>query len=214
MTTLQTLGSAQVSPEVPINENNETLSWAAMFGKRHPSTSGLTWAYYGTDGWPVNGVPTTIADGTVALNASTTNYVEVNAAGTVSVATSRSADKAPLYKIVAGASAVTTVTDERDAAKLMRLAYGRATQAMADANKTLTQDQALCASVELTGALTALRDVIVPTVRRVYTVFANVTGGFGVRVKTSGGTGITVADAKRAIVECDGTNVVRVTADV
>jgi hypothetical protein len=213
VTTLQTLSSVQASPEVPINENNETLSWAAMFGKRHPVTTGLTWGYYGTDGWPVNGVPTTIANGTVTLT-NTINYVEVNAAGTVSVATSRSADKAPLYKVTAAAGVVTAVVDERDAVKLARLAYGRFVLAMADANKTLTQEQALCNSAELTGALTALRDVIVPTVRRNYTIFANVTGGFGVRVKTSAGTGITVADAKRAICECDGTNVVRVTADV
>jgi hypothetical protein len=66
---------------------------------------------------------------------------------------------------------------------------------------------------ELTGTLTALRDVIVPTVRRQWTIFANVTGGFGVRVKTAAGSGITVADGKRAILECDGTNVVRVTPD-
>jgi hypothetical protein len=96
----------------------------------------------------------------------------------------------------------------------VRFLYGRFTLAMGDANKTLTYEQAMCESMELTGALTALRDVIVPTVKRSYTVFANVTGGFGVRVKTSAGSGITVADGKRAIVECDGTNVVRVTADV
>ena len=170
MTTMQQLASAQVSPEIPINENFETLSWAAMFGKRQAATTGLTWAYYGTDGWPVNGTPTTIADGTVTLTASTTNYVEVNAAGTVSVATSRSAEKAPLYKIVTGSASVTTVTDERDAAKLTRLAYGRVAIAMADANKTLTQAQALCDSIECTGTNTALRDLIVPAIRRVDTV--------------------------------------------
>jgi hypothetical protein len=213
MTTLQTWTNAQANPEVPVNENFETLSWAALFGKRQPVTTGLTWGFYGTDGWPVNGVPTAIANGTVTLTASTTNYVEVNAAGTVSVATSRSADKAPLYKIVTGASTVTTVTDERDAAKLRRLAYGRVVIAMADANKTLTQDQALCDSIECTGTNTALRDLIVPLMRRLYTVFAN-TATNGVRVIGASGTGITIAVGKRAIVECDGTNVVRVTADV
>jgi hypothetical protein len=85
---------------------------------------------------------------------------------------------------------------------------------MADANKTLSYEQAMCESMELTGALSALRDVIVPLVPRSYIVFANTSGGFGVRVIGTSGTGITVADGKRAIVECDGTNVVRVTADV
>lgn len=72
----------------------------------------------------------------------------------------------------------------------------------------------MCESMELTGALTALRDVIVPTITRDWTVFANTSGGFGVRVKTASGSGVTIADGKRALVECDGTNVVRVTADV
>jgi hypothetical protein len=68
--------------------------------------------------------------------------------------------------------------------------------------------------MELTGSLTALRDVIVPLVPRSYTVFANTSGGFGVQIIGASGTGITVADGKRALIECDGVNVVRLTADV
>jgi hypothetical protein len=45
-------------------------------------------------------------------------------------------------------------------------------------------------------------------------VFANTTGGHGVQVIGATGTGVTIADGKRAIVYADGTNVVRVTADV
>jgi hypothetical protein len=213
MTALTNLADAQANPEVIINENFDSVSLAAMFGRRHPATTGLTWAYYGTDTWPVNGVPTAVADGTVTLTGSATNYVEVSIAGVVSVSATRSPDKAPLYKVTTSASAITSAVDERNHGQLRRLAYGRDVLAMGDANKTLTQPQALLDSLECTGALTALRDVVVPAVRRQWVVFANVTGGFGVRVKTSGGTGITVADGKRAILECDGTNVVRVTAD-
>jgi hypothetical protein len=46
-----------------------------------------------------------------------------------------------------------------------------------------------------------------------WTVFANVTG-FGIQVIGASGTGIVIAVGKRAIVYADGTNVVRVTADV
>ncbi len=90
---------------------------------------------------------------------------------------------------------------------------GRFVRAMADANYTLGSGQAKSAILEATGALTALRDLVVPLTPRQWTVFANVTGGFGVRVIGATGTGITVADGKRAIVYSDGTNVVRVTAD-
>jgi hypothetical protein len=44
-------------------------------------------------------------------------------------------------------------------------------------------------------------------------VFANTTTN-GVQVISTSGTGVTIAVGKRAIVECDGTNVVRITADV
>lgn len=90
----------------------------------------------------------------------------------------------------------------------------RLVKAMADANKTLTAAEARSQIIEATGVLTALRDVVVPLGAQQWTVFANVTGGFGVRVIGATGTGITIADGKRAIVYADGTNVVRVTADV
>jgi hypothetical protein len=84
---------------------------------------------------------------------------------------------------------------------------------MADANVTLTSAEAQNNIIECTGALTALRDLIVPLTAKQWTVYANTTGGFGVRVIGASGTGITVADTKHAIVYADGTNVVRVTAD-
>jgi hypothetical protein len=113
MPSLQVLSSSQVSPEVPVNENFETLSAVGIFGKRQPATSGLTWAYYG--GF-YNG--NTIADGTVALTNNATNYVSVlRSSGVVSVSTATTnwtdASYAQLYKVVTSAGAVTTVEDHR-----------------------------------------------------------------------------------------------------
>jgi hypothetical protein len=45
-------------------------------------------------------------------------------------------------------------------------------------------------------------------------IFNNTTGAYTVTVKTSAGTGIVVGQGKRAILLADGTNVVRITADV
>lgn len=207
---LTQLTTAQAGKETTVNELMNAISQTA-FGGRRQSTSGLSWDYFGGRVL-VDGVSTAIANGTVTLTASVTNYVESTRAGVVSNNTTAfTPGSIALYSVVTGASTVTSYQDHRP---WVKLAPGRLALAMADANKTLTHAQALVDSLELTGALTALRDVVVPLAHRTRTIFANTTGGFGVRVIGATGTGITVADGKRAIVECDGVNVVRVTADV
>lgn len=204
------LTAGQASKEATVNELMNAVSPGA-FGARKQSSGGLSWDYYGGR-ILVDGTSTAIANGTVALTASTTNYVEATRAGVVSKNTTAfTPGSIALYKVVTGPATVTSYEDHRP---WTRLAPGRFTLAMADANKTLTHAQATCVSMELTGALTALRDVIVPLAPFQWTVFANTTGGFGIRVIGATGTGITIADGKRAIVESDGTNVVRVTADI
>lgn len=66
--------------------------------------------------------------------------------------------------------------------------------------------------IKFTGALTAARNVIVPTNKKEYTIVNATTGGFAVTVKTSAGTGIAVTPGATAILRCDGTNVVGVTS--
>jgi len=210
--TLQQISSAQASPEVPINENADATAPAGAFGRKATTTTGLTWGYYGGE-ILVDGVPTAIADGTVTLTGSATNYISISRAGVVAVAASRTVANAPLYTVVAGSSSVTSYTDERGPTQIARLTWGAATQAMADANQTITQAQALCDSITTTGALTAQRNLVVPLVKRQWTIRNNCTG-HGVQAIGASGTGIVVAVSKTAIVECDGTNVVRVTADV
>lgn len=81
------------------------------------------------------------------------------------------------------------------------------------ANLTLTNtdyvsNQARNAVVNLTGAMTAARNVVVPTANKVYLVKNSTTGGFVVTVKTNAGTGVEVAANTARWVYCDGTNVV------
>lgn len=66
--------------------------------------------------------------------------------------------------------------------------------------------------VTSSGSLTAQRDLIVPTNKKHYIVYNNTTGGQAIRVKTSGGTGIVIANGATAFVRCDGTNVVAIVA--
>lgn len=210
---LTQMTSSQAGKETTVNELMAALSIGSWLSRRQ-STSGLSWDYHGIDRWYVNATATTKANTSLTLTASSTRYIAADRALAVTDnATAFPADKLAIYKVVTGASTITSHEDHRDPHHANRFLYGRFTLAMADANKTLTYEQAMCESMELTGALTALRDVIVPVVPRSYIVFANTTG-FGVQVKTPSGSGITVGVGKRAILECDGTNVVRVTADV
>lgn len=65
-----------------------------------------------------------------------------------------------------------------------------------------------------TGVITGNVNVIEPLVAgKQITVFNNTSGAFTVTIKSSSGTGIVVATGKRAILMCDGTNWVRITAD-
>jgi len=208
-TIITQMAVGQASKEATFNAVVDALTPSSFFGRNSVTTTGLTWGYFGAT-IMVDGVLTAIANGTVALTASTTNYVEVNRSGTVSKNTTAfTPGSIPLYTIVTGGSTISSYTDHRMPHVTKA---GRLVKAMADANQTLTSAESMNQILEFTGALTALRDVTVPAAAQQWTVFANVTGGFGVRVKTSG-TGITVADGKRAILYSDGTNVVRVTAD-
>lgn len=87
---------------------------------------------------------------------------------------------------------------------------GASTIAMPDADYTLTvssgaDDQARSAALVLTGALTAARAVICPSLSKQYIV-KNTTGQT-VTVKTASGTGVAVKAGATAFVWCDGANV-------
>lgn len=79
---------------------------------------------------------------------------------------------------------------------------------------TLTTQQAADAGI-ITITLTAAKDLIYPTaINGLILIVANLTADtHGVTVKVTGQSGITVAAAKTAILMCNGTTFVRLTAD-
>jgi hypothetical protein len=90
---------------------------------------------------------------------------------------------------------------------------GTSNIAMTDANRTLTTangatDEARTMVIAFTGTLTAQRDIIVPTSSKIYFVRNATSGGFGLNVKTSAGTGVVVPNGTSMLVYCNGTNVV------
>jgi hypothetical protein len=63
-------------------------------------------------------------------------------------------------------------------------------------------------ALNIQGVLSATCDVICPSKTKLYVVKNATTGGQSIVIKTSVGTGITVANGATAIVLCDGTNVI------
>ncbi len=174
--------------------------------KGNAAWSGLTWAYYGGQRW-INGVLTTIADATLLLTASVTNYVEYTDAGVVSANNiGFSADKNPIAEITTGASSITTFLDRRSQRDS---ATGRLSKSVAGGTDvTLTAAEARNDILEFTGVLTGNINVIVPTRARAW-VFSNQTSGaFTLAVKPAAGTGIAITQGKRAVLYCDATNVI------
>lgn len=84
---------------------------------------------------------------------------------------------------------------------------------MLDANYTLisgngVSDEARNAVLVVTGTLSATRSLIVPTSNKFYAVRNATTGGQSILIRTSGGTGVTLANGFTQLMYCDGTNVV------
>jgi hypothetical protein len=71
-----------------------------------------------------------------------------------------------------------------------------------------TTSEARCAILQCSGAPGAAATVICPTASKVYIIKNSVTGGYAVTLKTSAGTGVSVANGVTALLYCDGTNVV------
>lgn len=68
-------------------------------------------------------------------------------------------------------------------------------------------DQARQMVLNVTGTLTAGRNIVCPAVSKLYMVINGTTGGFAITIKTPLGTGVSVAAGQTAFVYCDTVNV-------
>lgn len=185
----------------------------AIYGLKASTTTGLSLGYHGGK-ISVNGVVTVIADGTLSLTLSSTNYVEVNPS-TGAISKNTTAYTPGYWRIgraVTGTASITTWYDDRF------LNFAKQTAMLTRAFPTDANYTALAAEVDVdvinisSGVVTATRDFIVPIgFPKQWTVINNTAQS--VRVIGATGTGITIATAKTAIVMADGTNVRRITAD-
>lgn len=205
MTTLNTLAEADAQKTTKINRNFKAVAPAALFSQKESTTAALTFGYYGGI-IAVDGVLTSISDGTVALTDATTNYIEATQAGVVSKNTTGfTAGSIPLYTAVTSGGAITTVTDYRTTNVSVP---GRLSKSVAGGTDvTLTAAEARPRILEFTGLLTGNINVILPTEKTDRLVYNNTTGSYTLTVKTSGGSGVAVTQGKRAHLYCDGTNI-------
>ncbi len=117
---LDTVSFYSAGKEITVDELIDMLSPGGGFGRHASECAGLTWAYYGGV-MMISGTPTKIANGTVALTASTTCYLRLSkTTGVVDFVTSApSGWPGPvsgywaLYEIIVGANAPTSWQDWR-----------------------------------------------------------------------------------------------------
>lgn len=208
-----TIATGQGNQTAKANALLDAVAPVAVYGYKYATTSGLTLGYHGGK-ITVNGVVTTIADGTLVLTASTTNYVEANPA--TGAVTKNTTAYTPGYwrigRAVTGTGSITTWYDDR------YVGFGQQTRLLtkafpSDANYTLTAAEADVDVISITaGTITTTRDIIVPIAFPKTWIVKNNTAQ-SVRIIGATGTGITIATIKAAMVMADGTNVIRLTAD-
>lgn len=100
----------QANAETVINENFQTLQHQQVYGIRQPATTGLTWGYWGGRWGGFS-----VADGTLTLTNSATNYIVVAiATGVISVSTAttnwnNSDDYARVYRVTVAGGVPTNI---------------------------------------------------------------------------------------------------------
>jgi len=118
-TNLDTVSESQSLKATKVNELMDATSPASMYGRRASACSGNTWGYYGGMVTQAGGATASIANGTLTLALSATNYIVAQKSDGVvssSAATTNWNDTANywrLYSVVCGASTATDWTDYR-----------------------------------------------------------------------------------------------------
>lgn len=213
MTSLVQISANASQKEVTANENFGACSPGGMFGKKYTTTTlsgGLTFGFYGGT-YLVDGTLTVVSDGTISLISNATNYVQMNRTGTVTATTGGfQPGFIPLHEILTTTqSLISSYTDRRVWGQPPSQVFTSISSvSMTSSSYTLAAAEWRNDIVWLVGSGGA---AIVPTVKKQYG-FVNGTGA-ATLVKTSAGSGISIAASRAATLFCDGTHVVRLTAD-
>lgn len=218
-TNLDTIVQGSGSQDMQANALYDAASPAMLYGRRASATGGLTWGYYGGNVTKSDGTQTTVANGTVSLSSSSTNYVvaqKSDGAVSVSAAATNWNDTANywrLYSVVTGSSTVTSYTDEREIGRMTGVGTGLVAPVTKTGNFTLgaNENEVICnGSASITGTLPAASAWVGRKVRiKTIAAFPVVSASSNVVPLAGGaaGTAILAATAgKYAELVSDGTN--------
>jgi hypothetical protein len=129
-TNLDTIVQGSGSQDIQANALYDAAWPATLYGRRAAASSGTTWGYYGGNVTKSDGTQTTIANGTLSLTVSSTNYIVAQKSDGVSsaaITTTNWNDTLNywrLYSVVVGSAAVTSYTDERELGRMTGLGTG------------------------------------------------------------------------------------------
>ena len=217
-THLDTIVQGSGSQDLQANALFDAASPAMLYARRQSTCTGLVWGYFGGNVTKCDGLQTTIADSTVSLTASATNYITAKKDdGAVYCSTSttawNSADYWRLYVVTTSASAATNYTDEREIARMTGLGTGLVAPVTKTASFTLgaNENEVICnGSASITVTLPAAsawvgRRVRIKTIAA-YTVIS-ASSNVAPLTSATAGTAILAATAgKWAELVSDGTN--------
>lgn len=218
-TNLDVIVQGQGSQDVAANALYDAASPAMLCGRRASTCAGTTWGFYGGNITKADGLQTTIANGTVALTPSVTNYlVAQKSDGAVSVATSTTnwndtANFWRLYSIVCGSASVTSYTDEREIGRMTGVGTGLVAPVTKTGNFTLgaNENEVICnGSASITVTLPAAsswvgRKVRIKT-RAAYTVVSASSNVKPLDTDTAGTAILAATAGKWAELVSDGIN--------
>lgn len=217
-TNIDGISASQASKEVTANAYFDAASPATLYGRRASQCSGLTWGYYGGNVTKSDGTLGQVANGTIALTASTTNYVVAKKDdGAVSAATATTNWNSPdywrLYSVVTGAATVTSYTDVRELGRMTGLGTGLVAPVTKTGNFTLgaNENEVICnggASITVTlPAASAFigRKVRIKT-RAAFTVISASSNVKPLDTDTAGTAILAATAGKWAELVSDGTN--------
>ena len=218
-TNLDTIVQGSGSQDAQANALYDAASQAMLYGRRNATTTGLTFGYYGGNVTKSDGTQITIANSSVSLTASNTNYITaLKESGTVYCNTTTTAwndtqNYWRLYSVVAGVSTITSYTDEREIGRMTGVGTGLVAPVTKTSSFTLgsNENEVICAgsaSITVTFPAASLwvgRRVSIKT-RAAYTVISASSNVKPLDTDTAGTAILAATAGKWAELVSDGNN--------
>ena len=218
-TNLDTIVQGSGSQDAQANALYDAASPATVYGRRASTTTGLTLGYYGGCVTKSDGTLTQVANSTVSLTPSTTNYITalkesgVVYCNTTTTNWNNTANYWRLYSVVAGVSTITSYTDEREIGRMTGVGTGLVAPVTKTTSFTLgtNENEVICAgSASITVTLPAAsswvgRKVRIKT-RAAYTVISASSNVKPLDTDTAGTAILAATAGKWAELVSDGSN--------